>query len=184
MRSALLPTLLHPPNSLLRISIATGLLFELGPCLIADNGTSTVFNPYSWNSNSNVIFLDSPRNVGLSYTNGKGVFTTPEAAADVYAFLNLWMKQYPEYNQGQDFNIAGESYAGTYIPQFASYIHEKQKGRKHSAVSPVEEHRDINLRNLLIGNGLTDPYYQFASVPDYACAPSEHAFVDESQCTT
>ena len=94
------------------------------------------------------------------------------------------MKQYPEYNQGQDFNIAGESYAGTYIPQFASYIHEKQKGRKHSAVSPVEEHTDINLRNLLIGNGLTDPYYQFASVPDYACAPSEHAFVDESQCTT
>jgi cathepsin A (carboxypeptidase C) len=160
-------------------SSTTGLLFELGPCLITANGTGTVFNPYSWTEHSNMIFLDQPVNVGYSYTEGQQVLTTPEASKDVYAFLQLFMKTFPEYSS-QEFNIAGESYAGTYIPNFASHIFEEQK-KLDTAKS---DHARINLKSVLIGNGLSDPYYQFASVPEYACAPSKHAFVDESQCTT
>jgi Serine carboxypeptidase len=37
-----------------------------GPCQIKDaNGTS--FNPYSWNSNANIFFIDQPVGVGWSY---------------------------------------------------------------------------------------------------------------------
>ena len=48
-------------------SSSTGLLFELGPCSISDNGKNTTSNPYSWNTHSNIIFLDQPVNVGYSY---------------------------------------------------------------------------------------------------------------------
>lgn len=134
-----------------------------------------------------MIFLDQPVNVGYSYTEGKQVLTTPEAAVDVYAFLQLFMKSFPEYST-QDFNIAGESYGGHYIPNFASYIHERkvkvEAGDKALTTQAKESHLPINLKSLLIGNGLTEPYTQFASVPEYACAPSEHAFLDESSCTS
>ena len=39
-------------------SSSTGLLFELGPCSVNADGTGTEFNPYSWNNNASVIFLD------------------------------------------------------------------------------------------------------------------------------
>lgn len=95
------------------------------------------------------------------------------------------MKSFPAYS-ALEFNIAGESYGGTYIPQFASYVHENNKALEAGALNAYakEEHAKINLKSLLIGNGLTDPYIQFASVPEYACAPSKTAFLPESQCTT
>ncbi len=43
------------------------------------------------------------------------------AGKDVYALLTLFFSQFPEYAK-QDFHIAGESYAGHYIPVFASEI--------------------------------------------------------------
>lgn len=96
-------------------SSTTGLLFELGPCLIAKEGQDTVYNPNSWNEVSNMIFLDQPVQVGFSYSEGSNVNTTPDAAKDFYAFLQLFMKTYPQYS-GNEFNIAAESYGGHYVP--------------------------------------------------------------------
>ncbi|KAL7003942.1 hypothetical protein EMMF5_006507 [Cystobasidiomycetes sp. EMM_F5] len=167
-------------------SSTTGLLFELGPCLIAAEGEKTVYNPSSWNEASNMIFLDQPVQVGYSYTEGPAVVTTADASKDVYAFLQLFMKSFPEYS-ALEFNIAGESYAGHYIPNFGSYIFEhamKVADNHPSVTKDTEKHIPINLKSLLIGNGLTDPYLQFASVPEYSCPPSQTAFLDQSACTT
>ncbi|KAK7678746.1 carboxypeptidase C [Cerrena zonata] len=134
-------------------SSLTGLFFELGPSSIGED-LKPVHNPYSWNNNATVIFLDQPVNVGYSYSS-ESVSSTIAAGKDVYAFLELFFKQFPEYNN-LPFHIAGESYAGHYIPAFALEI------LKH-------EDRHFNLTSVLIGNGLTDPLTQYKYYEPMAC---------------
>lgn len=148
-------------------SSLTGLFFELGPASIDEN-IKIIHNPHSWNSNASVIFLDQPVNVGYSYS-GQAVSDTVAAGKDVYALLSLFFKQFPEYTS-QDFHIAGESYAGHYIPVFASEILSHKK-------------RNINLQSLLIGNGLTDPLTQYEYYQPMACGEGGYpAVLDESSC--
>ncbi|PGH00730.1 hypothetical protein GX51_05611 [Blastomyces parvus] len=44
-----------------------GLLVENGPCIINPDSNSTILNQYSWNNEVNMLFLDQPAQVGLSY---------------------------------------------------------------------------------------------------------------------
>ncbi|EGD99419.1 serine carboxypeptidase [Trichophyton tonsurans CBS 112818] len=100
-------------------SSMTSLFMEMGPARVAKDLTLTR-NPHSWNSKASIIFLDQPVNVGFSYGES-GAFNTQSASKDVFAFLTLFFKQFPQYAI-QDFHIAGESYAGHYIPVYASDI--------------------------------------------------------------
>jgi len=43
------------------------------------------------------------------------------------------------------------------------------KANKALALAPNSRVKHINLASVMLGNGLTDPYLQMASVPDYAC---------------
>ncbi|KAL8642100.1 MAG: hypothetical protein Q9228_001185 [Teloschistes exilis] len=148
-------------------SSLTGLFLELGPSFI-DEDLNVVQNPYSWNSNASVIFLDQPVNTGFSYS-GSSVSNTIAAGKDVYALLTLFFKTFPEYAH-QDFHIAGESYAGHYIPVFTSQILKFKK-------------RNINLKSVLIGNGLTDVLTQYDSYRPQACGDGGWpAVLDKSQC--
>lgn len=144
----------------------TGLFMELGPSTI-DKNIKIVNNPHSWNNNASVIFLDQPVNTGYSYSSSS-VSTTVAASKDVFAFLTLFFKQYPEYAT-QDFHIAGESYAGHYIPVFAADI--------------LSQESDINLKSVLIGNGLTDPLTQNHYYRPMACGEGGYdAVLEESVC--
>ncbi|KAG0811040.1 hypothetical protein G6F40_006629 [Rhizopus arrhizus] len=89
-------------------SSLTGLFMELGPCTVNLEGTNTVLNKYSWNEKANVIFLDQPLNVGYSYGSG-GATNTNAAAKDVYAFLQLFFKQFPQDILDLDFHASDES---------------------------------------------------------------------------
>lgn len=148
-------------------SSLTGLFLELGPASI-DKKRDVQYNPYSWNSNASVIFLDQPVNVGYSYSSSS-VSNTVAAGKDVYALMTLFFKQFPQYAK-QPFHIAGESYAGHYIPVFAAEILSHKK-------------RNINLQSVLIGNGLTDGLTQYAYYKPMACGEGGWpAVVDESGC--
>lgn len=115
-----------------------------------------------------MIFLDQPVNVGYSYS-GSSVSNTIAAGKDVYALLTLFFKQFPQYTS-QDFHIAGESYAGHYIPVFASEILAHKK-------------TNINLKSVLIGNGLTDELTQYAYYRPMACGEGGWpAVLDEQSC--
>lgn len=135
-------------------SSATGLFFELGPALI--NATlQPVHNPFSWNSNASVIFLDQPVGVGYSYTDSEEILSTAAAAKDVYIFLELFFQKFPQFAQNK-FHIAGESYAGHYIPSFASEI-----------INNAD--RSFDLASVMIGNGITDPLIQAKYYRPMAC---------------
>ena len=150
-------------------SSLTGLFFELGSSAVDEN-LNPVYNPYSWNSNASVIFLDQPVNVGYSYSSGS-VSDTVAAGKDVYAFLELFFQQFPEYN-GLPFHIAAESYGGHYVPVFASEI-----------LSHAD--RSFDLTSVLIGNGLTDPLTQYPEYETMACNSKESGYkpvLDEAEC--
>lgn len=148
-------------------SSLTGLFFELGPARIGDD-LKPVHNPYAWNNNATVIFLDQPVNVGYSYSL-QSVSNTVAAGQDVYAFLELFFQQFPEYAK-RDFHIAGESYGGHYIPVFASEI-------------LTHEDRHFDLKSVLIGNGLTDPLTQYEYYQPMACGKGgADAVLDEEEC--
>lgn len=148
-------------------SSLTGLFMELGPSSITKD-IKPKYNPYSWNSNASVIFLDQPVNVGYSYSDN-AVSNTVAAGKDVYALLTLFFKQFPEYND-QPFYITGESYAGHYIPVFAHEILSHKK-------------RNINLQSVAIGNGLTDGLVQYEYYRPMACGEGGWpAVLDPSQC--
>ncbi|KAL9672316.1 hypothetical protein QQ045_028566 [Rhodiola kirilowii] len=67
---------------------------------------------------------------------------------------------HPEYVKN-DFYITGESFAGHYIPVLASRVH---KGNK------AKEGIHINLKGFAIGNGITDPQYQYPAYTNFALA--------------
>jgi serine carboxypeptidase-like clade 1 len=131
-----------------------GLFSELGPLFIDEaDPTSLRRNAHTWARTANVVFLEAPIGVGFSYTTegdsfGSGVHVNDTATAiDSERFLRRFLTDpslFPEL-RSLAFYIAGESYAGIYIPTLADQI---TRGNDAGATA-------INLRGLLIGNGCT-----------------------------
>ena len=71
---------------------------ELGPYRVnapdSQGQVTLAGNPYGWNNNASVMFLDQPVGVGFSYAEkgDKGVWTTEAAAEDVHALLQIWFE--------------------------------------------------------------------------------------------
>ncbi|CAN1257984.1 Serine carboxypeptidase-like 27 [Linum perenne] len=141
-------------------SVAYGAAEEIGPFHIKPDGKSLYLNPYSWNKLANLLFLESPAGVGFSYSNTSSDYYKAGdriTAADSYTFLVNWFERFPQYKH-RDFYIAGESYAGHYVPQLSQVIHEKNIGVKN----PV-----INFKGFLVGNAVTDDYHDYIGTFEY-----------------
>lgn len=147
-----------------------GLFFELGPSML-DSSLNPVYNPYSWNSNASVIFLDQPVNVGMSWS-PISVKDTRTGAQDVSALLSLFFQKFPQY-PSTDFHLAGESYAGHYIPAIAKEI-----------TTQANYGQFFRLNTLMIGNGLIDDLHQTPSYVDMACGNGSgaNAVLNRNQC--
>ncbi|WOL07976.1 serine carboxypeptidase-like 35 [Canna indica] len=133
-------------------SIADGALREIGPFLLNSDGASFQFNPYAWNKEANLIFLESPVGVGFSYSNNSIDFdhlNDQSTSEDSYAFLLGWFHKFPQY-KSHKFYMAGESYAGHYIPQLAELIHRRN--------DMLEKSNYINLQGILMVNPLLEEH--------------------------
>ena len=160
----------------------TGLLFELGPCQIANDGRNVTWNPYSWNENFNILFVDQPVGVGFSYQDpgGPKVDRSLQAGEDMYAFFQIFFFRFPEYADS-NFHMAGESYGGTYIPNSAGVVY---KHNKVLEVQPIPGLRRLNLASVILANGFPDPYVQFAAFGEWLCEGPYAIFDDpnDPQC--
>lgn len=98
------------------------LFYENGPFTINDD-MSLKRNPYSWNEEANLLFVDQPLGTGFSRTNHSSHYATNEdmVAKTFYKFLVTFMEKHPSL-KGREFYITGESYAGHYIPAITAYI--------------------------------------------------------------
>lgn len=134
-----------------------GNLYELGACRVDPSTNQTVLNPHSWVNNASIIFLDQPVNVGFSYSDSTSITNIYDAAEDSYAFISLFMRAFPQYSD-LDFHLTGESFAGSYLPPIAKLIVDAQAAKKSH----------INLKSLVVGNGLFDGIRQpVESFADY-----------------
>lgn len=133
------------------------LLTENGPCSVNEDGLSTKSNPYSWNSNANVIWVDQPAGVGFSY-GAKVDHNETAVAEDMYHFVQAFLNEFPQFAK-QELFIFGESYGGHYAPAVAHRIYQGNKNKD----GPY-----INLHGVGVGNGLTDPVIQYQYYPQMA----------------
>lgn len=70
---------------------------EVGPYVQEDGSEDFHENKYSWNTKTNLLFLESPPGVGFSY-NDDGLsykYSDPNTAADNYQALLSFFKKFP-----------------------------------------------------------------------------------------
>jgi len=144
------------------------LFYENGPYKI-EKDLSLSINPYSWNTNATVLWIDQPVGTGFSYSDGldPGVVTEAEMAENMYEFFQKFFSAYPKY-ASKDFYIFGESYAGHYVPAFSARILQG---------SAAGEGIAINLKGSAVGNGLVDPEIQYAYYWQFA---RDHSLVSNA----
>jgi carboxypeptidase C (cathepsin A) len=129
------------------------LLSENGPCFINQDLT-TAANPNSWNAEANVVWLDQPTGVGYSFGSPADADHDEKDVQDnIYWFLQGFIDNHPEF-EGRRLFLAGESYAGHYVPAAAHKIYRENKQAKTSR---------LNLRGVAIGNGLVNTVVQVRS---------------------
>jgi len=131
-----------------------GLLFENGPNTL-HNGT-IYENPYAWNNNLTMIFVDNPVGTGFSHSS---VDQMVQTGADIQQFAEdfvlAFLNKYPQF-KGRDMYLTGESYGGHHIPYYANRLFQLGKSNP-----------DINLKGVAIGNGWVAASQIYLSYPNY-----------------
>ncbi|KAL5730146.1 Serine carboxypeptidase-like 31 [Ranunculus cassubicifolius] len=149
-------------------SVGYGATQEIGPFIVDTHGHGLKLNPFSWNKEANIIFLESPVGVGFSYSNTSSdynILGDEFTANDTYNFLHKWLAKFPSYI-ARDFYVAGESYAGKYVPELAELIYDR-----NNAFS-----LNINLKGFMLGNPETADGEDWRGMVDYAWS---HAVVSD-----
>ncbi|SMY29274.1 unnamed protein product [Zymoseptoria tritici ST99CH_1A5] len=135
-----------------------GALMENGPYRVNENGTLR-FTDGGWDEFANVVYVDQPVGTGFSYIDTDSyVHEMPAVKKEMITFLTRFFEIFPEMEH-DDIYLAGESYAGQWIPNIAQAIVERNKA--NSA-------RPWNLAGLMIGNGWISGPEQYISYIPFA----------------
>jgi len=145
-------------------SSEVALFGENGPCTVAKDGQSTDRNPFSWNANASLLYIDQPTGTGFSYGTGLD-FGEKGVARDMNDFVRQFFAAHEQYRHNAFF-IFGESYAGHYVPAVSHAVWLANHG------APSAE--KVNLKGVAIGNGLTDPVIQYKYYKDMAISTNGH----------
>lgn len=177
-----------------------GLFQENGPCGVDSDG-NVYSNPYSWNNASNMIYIDQPTQVGLSYsipvpgyidptTDDLIVLPSnscPDYAADLscgtYPYGNASLTANSTANAAPYFYRALQGFMGAF-PQYSRksfHFTTESYGGHYGPVfnEYIEEQnknlqrgaKKISLESVMIGNGWYDPIVQYAAYYNFTVSP-------------
>ncbi|KIW24657.1 uncharacterized protein PV07_10361 [Cladophialophora immunda] len=177
-----------------------GLFQELGPCRVNSDGDA-VNNPYSWTNVSNVIFIDQPTQVGLSYSSpvpgyedpNSGYLvelpnnTCPDYASDwacgTYSYWNESLTANSTPATAPNMWKTLQGFMGAF-PQYArqdiNFATESYGGHYAPIMSEYFEEQNaknitgahnIRLEHVLIGNGWYDPLIQYQAYYNFTVFP-------------
>eukprot|EP00270_Netrium_digitus_P007592 TRINITY_DN2218_c0_g1_i3.p1 TRINITY_DN2218_c0_g1~~TRINITY_DN2218_c0_g1_i3.p1 ORF type:complete len:501 (+),score=69.35 TRINITY_DN2218_c0_g1_i3:86-1588(+) len=100
-----------------------GNFYEMGPWLITED-LKMVRNDFSWSTHYGLLFFDSPVGTGFSIVLSDEDIPSDQAgvALHLYIALRQFFEMHPKFKLRPVY-IAGESYAGKYIPSLAALLH-------------------------------------------------------------
>lgn len=168
-----------------------GAFFEMGRYVIQDGGDGSLHrNPESWTRDSAMLFVEYPLGVGFSLAGSRRLPPTSAAAAvDLVSGLQNFFEERPQL-AGRPLVLAGESYAGKYVPEAAALALKlasddeatRRAAREEaggegpqaeaaaSSLPPASSPLAFALRGAAVGNGLVDPPSQAARMGPYLFA--------------
>ena len=143
-----------------------GLFTELGPLIAKKEGFA--LRKYHWALTNHLIFIDNPVGTGFSFTDSENAYCENEdcVAKGLHTTLTQFFQLFPHLKNNPLF-IAGESYAGKYIPSLGLYIHKQNQ----------KSNQKLNLQGMAIGNGYCDPGNQL----DYGNYLYQLGLIDSNQ---
>ncbi|KAI7853199.1 serine carboxypeptidase-domain-containing protein [Circinella umbellata] len=135
-----------------------GLFLENGPYRVNPD-LSVNISSGGWQDHATIVYLDQPVGTGFSFSDMSGYSKNMLEIVDGFMlFLDKFFEIFPKLKE-QDLYIAGESFAGTYIPYFTTKILENNKNKNSNK---------YNLQGIAIGNGWISPEHQYDAYYDFA----------------
>ncbi len=117
-------------------------------------------NPNGWNRHANYLIFEHPLSVTLSFCDDDALLpaNVELGIEQLYQALLNFLERHPEIADNP-IVLAGESYAGTYLPLLAKAILDgnQHKGGRH-----------LDLRSVILCDGWVDPVVQMATDTTYA----------------
>ncbi|KAI8884471.1 alpha/beta-hydrolase [Backusella circina FSU 941] len=147
-----------------------GLFLENGP-LRMKNDQTIELNPGGWQRHATIVYVDQPVGTGFSTTKNGYLHNMDELTDAFILFLDKYATIFPDIYD-QEVYIAGESYAGIYIPYFAMPLLNRIR---------EDSSKQYNLKGLMIGNGWISPRHQYNAYYDFAMRYSlvKNEFIEE-----
>ena len=150
-----------------------GFFLENGPYLITETNDGAPIlnpNPNAWNQFANYMIFEHPLSVTISFANDADVPKTVQQGIEQYyqALLNFLAK-HPEISKNP-IVLAGESYAGTYLPLLAKQIVDGN--------AKVPDDKKLKLAGTVLLDAWVDPWVQMATDTTYAY---QHGLISAEQ---
>ncbi|EMD62877.1 hypothetical protein GGP41_002849 [Bipolaris sorokiniana] len=176
-----------------------GLFQELGPCGVGPD-LKPYDNPYSWSNASNMLFIDEPTQVGLSYSipipgynDGSYIIELPNATCPSYAATYGTCGTYSKPDVSLTANTTQgaapnmwktlQGFMGAF-PEYSRHgvnFATESYGGHYAPVfnayfldqnaKKIPGAHKIELENVLIGNGWFDPLVQYQAYYNYSVYP-------------
>ncbi|XP_022721088.1 serine carboxypeptidase-like 44 [Durio zibethinus] len=109
---------------------------SVGPFVTTNNARGLQRNLFSWNKVSNLLLIDSPVGSGWSYSNTSSDYSNGDDSTNknLMTFILKWYEKYPSF-KSRDLYLAGSSFAGHFVPNFANSLLDYNKQSKESTFS-------------------------------------------------